>query len=211
MENIFLLFKTIITFFLSLIPTTYVVDFHMIDNITNVQQVIFKNDNEIIFVKDSDILNYNVEERLIRKIGKRNSNDFVGIDDEGNILLCTIEHFLIDSYDDFSTRFTVRNLKEDTEKELEFFETIRPIYMDNEKIVAVTAMDFLKQYQYLIDLNDGSMEEIDIEKKRLPVKIPEGIDVRDIYFLNRNMYVIEDIFGNLYLYKETRKRFFKEL
>ena len=208
MEKILLLIKTFWTFLLSLIPTTYVVDYHIIANITNPQQVVFKNSNEIVLVKDSDILNYDIRQKRLEKIGVREPNDFVGISNDGSIIFCTIEHFIIDSYDDFSTRFTIKKLGDDSEREMKFFETIRPIYMDDEKIIAITAMDFLEQFQYLIDLNDGSMEEIEIEKKRFPVRVPEGIDVKDIHFLNMNMYVVEDVFGNIYLYKEVRKRIF---
>jgi hypothetical protein len=206
MEKIFLIMRALWSFILSLIPTTYVIDFHMISNITNVQQVLFKNRNEIILVKDSDIFLYDVDERNLEKMAERNPNDFIGMDSNGEIILCSIEHFLIDSYDDFSTKFTVKYLSDQSEKEMEFFETIRPIYLDEEKIVAITAMDFLEQYQYLIDLNDGSMEEIVIEKRKFPVRVPESIEVKDIHFLDKDMYVVEDVFGNMYLYREIRKK-----
>jgi hypothetical protein len=210
MERIFLILSTLWSFFLSLIPTTYAVDFHMISNITNVQQVLFKNRNEIVLVKDGDIFLYNVESRELSEVGERDPNDFVGLTSNGEILLCSMEHFLIDSYDDFSTKFTIRNLGEDQGKEMKFFETIRPIYLDEEKIIAVTAIDFLEQHRYLIDLEDGSMEELVVEKKSFGVKVPESIEVKDVHYYNKEMYVLEDVFGNMYLYRETRGKFLKE-
>ena len=205
MENILLILKTFLTFLLSLIPTTYIVDSHMIANVTSPQQVIFKNSNEIVLVKDGEILNYNIKERKFKKIAEREPNDFVGLTSSDVIIICTIEHFIINSFDDFSTKFTIKNLNDNSEKEMKFFETIRPIYMDDEKIIAVTAVAFLKQYQYVIDLNDGSMKEIEFGKKKFPINIPKGINIKEIYFLNNDMYIIEDIFGNLYLRRKIRK------
>ncbi|NLB11901.1 hypothetical protein GX830_00790 [Candidatus Dojkabacteria bacterium] len=199
MGKILSIIKTILVFLLSFFVPLDLDNFHIIANITNPQQVLSKKKNEIVLVKDRDIFLYRIKEKKSEKIAERNPNDFVGISKDGDILLCTIEHFLINSYDDFSTKFTIKNLKDETEKELKFFETIRPIYLDEEKIIAVTAEDFLEQHQYLIRLSDGYMQESYMEKRKFPVKIPEDFDLKNLYYLKDGVYILEDIFGNLYL------------
>lgn len=199
MGKILSIIKTILVFLLSFFVPLDLDNFHIIANITNPQQILSKKKNEIVLVKDRDIFLYRIKEKKSEKIAERSPNDFVGISKDGDILLCTIEHFLINSYDDFSTKFTIKNLEEGTEKELKFFETIRPIYLDEEKIIAVTAEDVLEQHQYLIRLSDGYMQESYMEKRKFPVKIPEDFDLKNLYYLKDGVYILEDIFGNLYL------------
>ena len=199
MGKILSIIKTILVFLLSFFVPLDLDNFHIIANITNPQQILSKKKNEIVLVKDRDIFLYRIKEKKSEKIAERNPNDFVGISKDGDILLCTIEHFLINSYDDFSTKFTIKNLEEGTEKELKFFETIRPIYLDEEKIIAVTAEDVLEQHQYLIRLSDGYMQESYMEKRKFPVKIPEDFNLKNLYYLKDGVYILEDIFGNLYL------------
>lgn len=201
MTIIYQLIKIIHTFLLTLIPPWYKVDFHAIANITNPQQVIFKNRDEIILIQDSDILIYHIAERRIEKIGEREPNDSVGVSSNGNIILCSIEHFLINSYDEYSTKFTIKELEGDSKKEMEFFETIKPIYLDEKRIIAVTAMDFLQQHQYEINLSNGDMKEEIFQKEKVAVRIPKGFNLKNAYLFNKDMYVMEDIFGNLYLYR----------
>jgi hypothetical protein len=198
----------IVNFFLSIIAKITVnmiipeesVNVNMVANITNPQQVIWKSSDEIIFVTDEDIWEYMVSEDSSSHVGKREGNEFVGIGEEGEILLCSIEHFTISSYDEFSTRFVVKGLNNEEEREMYFFETIRPIYLDDEKIVAITAVDFLETHFYEIDIKSGEMKEIEEPKGNIaPVYIPEDIDVKEIYFEENWGYVIEDVFGNLYL------------
>jgi hypothetical protein len=193
MGKILSIIKTILVFLLSFFVPLDLDNFHIIANITNPQQVLSKKKNEIVLVKDRGIFLYRIKEKKSEKIAERNPNDFVGISKDGDILLCTIEHFLINS------KFTIKNLKDETEKELKFFETIRPIYLDEEKIIAVTAEDFLEQHQYLIRLSDGYMQESYMEKRKFPVKIPEDFNLKNLYYLKDGVYILEDIFGNLYL------------
>ena len=201
MTTIYQLIKIIYTFLLTLIPPWYKVDFHAIANITSPQQVIFKNRDEIILIQDSDILIYHIAERKIEKVGEREPNDFVGVSSDGDIILCSIEHFLINSYDEYSTKFTIRKSGGEIEKEMEFFETIKPIYLDEKRIVAVTAMDFLQQHQYEINLSNGEMKEEIFQKEKVAVRIPKNFNLKNTYLFNKDMYVIEDVFGNLCLYR----------
>jgi len=201
MEKVLLLITTFLSSFLGHIA---VIDFHMVDNITNPQQVLWKNENSLLFVIDGDIWEYSIESRKKSWVGRRKPNEFVGIDSNDNILLCEFEHYIIYSPDEFSTKFTVT--RDDVISEFYFFETIRPIYLDEEKVIAVTAMDFLEQYQYLIDLEEGSIREIEIENRGFPVRVPKSIEVKDVHFLNKDIYVVEDVFGNIYLYRETREK-----
>jgi hypothetical protein len=182
-----------------IIPEEFV-DINMIANITNPQQVIWRSSDRIIFVTDEDIWEHVVSENNSIHIGKRKPNEFVGLDVDGSILLCEIEHYIISSPDEFSTKFVVKDYNKDEEIEMSFFETIRPIYLDSEKILAVTAVDFLERHFYEIDIKTGEMKEIEEPKSKItPVYIPEDIEVKEIYSGEDGRHVIEDIFGNVYL------------
>jgi len=174
--------------------------FSPIEGISNVQQGIWVNEKEIVFVKDSEILLYNIEDREKKYLTEREGNEFVGIGRDG-VLLCSIEHYEIQSLNEFSTVFKIYNKQRDDTKELKFFETIRPIYMNDEVIIAVTALDFLEEHFYKINIESGKYEEIEIEKKKYNIKIPKGFQMKKAFIRNQNKYIIEDMFGNLYIYK----------
>jgi hypothetical protein len=157
----------------------------LIPNIVNPQQVIWKDMDHVIFVKDADIFEYNTVEKKLENIGTRKPNEFVGLDGNKNIVLCGIEHFLINSKDEFSTIFTING------KELKFFPTIRPISLDSDTILAVTALDFLEQHYYEISIANGEMKEID--------------QTKDIEY--QTLYVQKDFLGNVYLNYDTRELF----
>lgn len=188
-----------INFLLTLFSTKEVVEIKIIENITNPQQVIWKNDNSILFVTDTNLWEYVISEDITTHITTREPNEFVGLDSNGDIVLCGIEHYTISSYDEFSTKFTVKDKL--TKKELYFFETIRPIHLDDEKIIAVTALDFLETHYYEIDITSGDKKEIKKpKKKKYALDIPHYIEFKKGYVRNEQRYVIEDIFGNLYIY-----------
>jgi hypothetical protein len=158
-------------------------------NITAPQQIIWVNTYDVVFVKDEYILEMDLITKKIKEIGKRVPNDFVGIDTDGDIALCTIEHFLITSKDQYSTIFKVNG------KELRFFPTIRPISFKGDNITAVTALDFLEQHYYEITISTGEIKEIDK---------PEEIK-------NKDLYIEEDMFGNIYLNCNIRSLFLKAI
>lgn len=126
----------------------------LVPNITNPEQVILEDIGHVILVKDENILEYDILKDEMRKIGVRKVNEFVGLGKDGNLVLCEINHFVINSYDDFSTVFRVNG------KELKFFPTIRPISLRGDVIIAKTALDFLEQHYYEIHISDGSIKEI---------------------------------------------------
>lgn len=174
--------------------------FSPIEGISNVQQGIWVNEKEIVFVKDSKILLFNIENKEKKYLAERKGNEFVGIGRDG-LLLCSIEHYEIQSMNEFSTIFKIYNKQRDNTKELKFFETIRPIYMNDELIIAVTALDFLEEHFYKINIENGKYEEIEIERKKYNVKIPKGFQMKKAFIRNQNKYIVEDLFGNLYIYK----------
>jgi hypothetical protein len=177
----------------------------MIGNITNPQQVIWVSDDITIFVTDGDIWEYSISQDTIKNIGTRKSNEFVGVDlskqASKELIFCQIEHFVISSYDEFSTKFTLSRESEEEKKEFYFFETIRPIYIDEEKIIAVTAMDFLQEHFYTININTGEFREVENPKKKgFKLYVPEEIDFKNAYVRDSERYIIEDVFGNLYVF-----------
>lgn len=157
----------------------------LISNIVNPQQVLWRDMDHVVFVKDADIFEYNIVEKTLKNVGTRKHNEFVGLDENRDIILCGIEHFIINSKEEFSTVFTIHG------KELEFFPTIRPISLKGNTIIAVTALDFLEQHYYEISIDSGEMKEIDQPK--------------DIEY--QTLYVQKDILGNMYLNYDTRELF----
>ena len=140
---------------------------YMLPNIVEVQQVIELVPQKVLLVNEKDILQLDVLSKDIKKLGERGGNEFVGYDN--GLLFCRIEHYIIDSEDEFSTKFTVLDEERDVVKEFQFFETIRPLYLDNNMIVATTAVDFLEKHFYKISVESGEMEEIfldDLVRKR---------------------------------------------
>ena len=160
---------------------------YMLPNIVDVQQIIEIAHSRVLLVNEGDILQVDVLGRKVKKVGERNGNEFVGYDN--GLLFCRIEHYIIDSEDEFSTKFTVLDEERDVVKEFQFFETIRPLYLDNNMIVATTAVDFLEKHFYKISVESGEMEEIFL----------------DDLVRKRNVTTIrEDVFGNVWVSYSTR-------
>ena len=174
-------------------------EFREIENITSPQQVIWRDDNRILFVLESNLLEYNIVEDTLLDIGERKPNQFVGISKDDEIILCDIEHYMISSHDEFSTKFKVEIPKE-KKKELYFFETIRPVYINEERIIAITALDFLEKNYYRIDIESGEKKQITpLKKVKRRILIPKEVQFKKAYIRNKDRYVVEDIFGNIYL------------
>ena len=176
--------------------------FFLVEGITSPQQVLIPNQKSILFVQDEQIVQYDLDRRKYEKIGERKQNELVGIGGNGELLFCEFEHFTIYSEDEFSSIFRVKNLEGEIEKELKFFETIRPVYMNDRYIIAVTAVDFLEQHTYRIEVDSGEKKEIFVPRKQLfRPDIPKDILIRNIYEHERKVYLIEDLFGNVYIYR----------
>lgn len=175
-------------------------EFREIANITNPQQVIWRDDNRILFVLEDELLEYRVDEDTVTNVGKREPNQFVGIGKDDEIIFCDIEHYIISSPKEFSTKFTIR-IPNKEDKELYFFETIRPLNINGEEIIAVTALDFLEQNFYKIDIESGDKKQIPpIKKEKRTVSVPKDIQYNKAYIRDEKRYIVEDIFGNVYLF-----------
>lgn len=177
MKTFFLLFSLLIS------GETYT---RLIPNITNPEQVIWEDMGHVIFVKDENIFEYDILKDGMTKVGERKVNEFVGMGEDGNLVLCEINHFIVNSKDEFSTVFMVNG------KELKFFPTIRPISLRGDIIVAKTALDFLEQHYYEIHISDGSMKEIP-----RPTGIKSGLEI------------YEDIAGDVFIRLDLRNIFYE--
>jgi hypothetical protein len=176
--------------------------FREIENITNPQQVIWRDDNRILFVLEEKLLEYSVEEETLTEVGQRGPNEFLGIGKNGEIIFCGIEHYIISSPDEFSTKLTVK-FPNKKDNELYFFETIRPLDINEERIIAVTALDFLEKNFYKIDIENGDKKQVPpLRKVKRKVLVPKDIQFKKAYVRNRERYVVEDIFGNVYLFTQ---------
>lgn len=191
--------NTLVKILSSIILST---QFFLVEGITSPQQVLIPNQESILFVQDDQIVQYDLDRRKYEKIGERKQNELVGIGGNGELLFCEFEHFTIYSEDEFSSIFKIKNSKGDIEKEFKFFETIRPVYMNEEYVIAVTAVDFLEQHTYRIERESGNKKEIFVPRKQIfRPNIPEYILIKNIYEYERKVYVIEDLFGNVYIYR----------
>ena len=179
MKTFFLLFSLLIS------GETYT---RLIPNITNPEQVIWEDMGHVIFVKDENIFEYDILKDGMTKVGERKLNEFVGMGEDGNLVLCEINHFIVNSKDEFSTVFNVNG------KELKFFPTIRPISLEGDIIIAMTAMDFLEQHYYEISIARGEIKEI---------QEPNSSNDSG----NKAIYIEVDDWGDVYLNYDTRKLF----
>jgi hypothetical protein len=175
-----------------------------IADITSPQQVIWRDDNRILFVLEDKLLEYSLDDDTLIEIGKREPNQFIGIGRDDEIIFCKIEHYIISSSDEFSTKFTVE-LPNEENKELYFFETIQPLDINGQRIIAVTALDFLEKNFYIIDIENRKSRQIaPLKKVKRTVFVPKDIQFKKAYVRNKERYVVEDLFGNVYLFiKET--------
>jgi hypothetical protein len=196
---------TILSFIVPFLPSsiqeslTLKREFREIENVTRPQQVIWGDDNRILFVLEDELLEYRVDEDTVTEIGEREPNQFIGIGRDDEIIFCDIEHYMISSPDEFSTKFTVR-IPNKKEKDLYFFETIRPLDINGERIMAVTALDFLEKNFYSIDIDNGEKKQMpQLKKVKRTVLVPKDIQFKKAYIRNRERYVVEDVFGNVYL------------
>jgi hypothetical protein len=196
---------TILSFIVPFLPSsiqeslTLKREFREIENVTRPQQVIWGDDNRILFVLEDELLEYRVDEDTVTEIGEREPNQFIGIGRDDEIIFCNIEHYIISSPDEFSTKFTVR-FPDNKYKDLYFFETIRPLDINGERIMAVTALDFLEKNFYSIDIDNGEKKQMpQLKKVKRTVLVPKDIQFKKAYIRNRERYVVEDVFGNVYL------------
>lgn len=152
----------------------------LLPNINSIDQIIYINEYKYIIVEDENIFEFNAFKRGFKKISEREVNEFVGIGNKG-LIFCNIEHFLIYSEDEYSTKFTIMDNNRNIVKELKFFETIRPLYINDKYIYAITALDFLEQHTYIIDIQNESLTEVKTFLTRI----------------NRSVHFRRDMFGNV--------------
>jgi len=175
-------------------------ELEVIDNISSPHQVQWISNEDLLIVKEKDIFKYNIYSKNLEKIGEREPNSFVSLDSKGELIFCEFEHFIINSPDEFSTIFRIKNSKEEVIKEIKIFETIRPIRMNESIIIAVTAVDFLEEHYYKIDIESEQKEEIAAPNREMSLDIPKYIDARRVFVKDKDLYIIEDMRGNLILY-----------
>ncbi len=149
---------------------------YTLPNVSDVDQIIYINEYTYLIVDDENIFELNVLRDSFEKIGQRKADEFVGYDN-GGLIYCKIEHFLIYSENDFSTKLTVFDSNRNVVKELRYFETIRPIYIDDKYIYAVTALDFLEQHRYFINIQDGILNEREDYPKRVSRLVTFNTDI----------------------------------
>jgi hypothetical protein len=72
--------------------------------------------------------------------------------------------------------------------------------INGERIMAVTALDFLEKNFYSIDIDNGEKKQMpQLKKVKRTVLVPKDIQFKKAYIRNRERYVVEDVFGNVYL------------
>ena len=102
--------------------------FFNIPNISSPQQVFWMDLENIVLVKDMDVFVFNTKSKNIEKVFERNKNEFVGFNSKHGLLVCSFEHFIIDSYDEFSTSLTFLDVDRNILSKVDVFETVRPFF-----------------------------------------------------------------------------------
>lgn len=174
--------------------------YQLIDEINAPHQIEWISDEELLIVKEKHIFKYDIYSKSIERVGEREPNSFVGLETNGKLIFCEFEHFLINSPEEFSTIFRIKDENGNLRKEIKIFETIRPIQMDEKEIIAVTAVDILEEHFYKINIDSEEKVEIPSPIKKYNLNIPKYFDVRRVFVRDKNLYLIEDMKGNLILY-----------
>lgn len=155
-----------------------------VNGIVSPQQILQKDTQTLVFVDDGKIYELNLLSQELIFENEIQPNVFVGINEEGDLQYCEIAHFIIHSKEEFSTMFKVNG------EQFSFFETIRPISWEGDRMIAVTALDFLEQHYYEIDTNTGEYHEV----PHPPFELHDS-----------DLVVKEDVFGNMSVsYSPTR-------
>ncbi len=162
-------------------------DRFLVAGIRNPQQVLWRKEYEVILVQDMDMFRLNILTREQQEIGERQPNEFVGLNSNGELMFCEIQHFLIQERDEYSTIFKIYDQERNLVKELKFFETIRPLNLFDNNIVAVTALDFLETHYYDISIQSGEYKE------------------REEWLETESEMLEIDTFGNVYITLERTK------
>jgi hypothetical protein len=122
----------------------------------------------------------------------------VGIADNGELIYCRFTHSLIQSYDEYSTTFEILDSNRTVINTYKFFETIRPLEINSQTISAKTAVDFLEEHYYEINIKNGDYEEIEKPEEN-KIYINLDLDWKKIYLYNQRM-IIQDQEGNLFAF-----------
>ena len=136
--------------------------FYKIPNINSPQQVLWRDTENIVIVDDANIYSFNLKYRILEEIGTREPNELVGLDSNLDLIYCSFKNFLIYSYDEFSTKFQILDKNKEVVKEFEYFETIRPIFLLGDILIATTSYPFLEEHFYLIHISTGIRDEIPV-------------------------------------------------
>ncbi len=177
----------------------------LIEGINSPDQIQWISDNEVLMVKNQDIYIYNIYSKSFIKLGERKPNSLVGLGLNNRLLFCEFEHFIIHSPEEFSTIFRIKDSEGNLKKELKIFETIRPIFINEEEIFAMTAVDFLEEHYYKINIETEEKIEIENPIEESTLDIPKYIDLRRAFLRNKDMCIIEDMMGNILLYSTIIK------
>lgn len=173
----------------------------IIENISFPEQIIWLSENNILIVQGENILEYDISKKKLVEKATKDINEFVGIDESFNILLCEVEHFTIKSKDEFSTIFKLKNLSQEIVKEFKIFETVKPLFISKKKIIATTAFDFLEEKFFEIDVESGVKKEIEEPKTKIIHGSSNHTILKKAFIKDHKNYALVDIFGNVYIYR----------
>lgn len=172
----------------------------VIEGVKSPHYIEWISDNTILIVKNQNILKYDIHTKSFEKLGEREEDIFVGLDADGDVILCEAKHFLILSPDDFSTILTLRDINGNFIKELKIFDTVRPISASGGDIITANFMPFQEEEYFKINIETGEKTKIEKPIDEFPTHLPEDIEMKRVFKRNENLYLIENTDGDLILY-----------
>lgn len=174
-------------------------EWYLLESVVNIDQVIWLDDSHTYIVSEEKVLLVDLRNGSRVESGERGVNELVGIDKEGDLLYCRFENFSISKIGEYSTYAKIYNGGRELIKEFKFLETLRPILLYDTKLVLVTALDILEERYFEADLGDGTYKEIPVKFRDFNVYIPKGMQVKEVYYRSNDRYIVEDLFGNVYV------------
>ncbi len=187
---------------------------HRIEEVKNPEQVFWHNNN-LLVVKNSKIYELNLEERVLEDFGIIDKDEVLG-EMNGDLVFMKFQNHIIQSPEEKATDIKILNMGREEVFSESFHETIKPVSIKKDFLIAEDNYLNSPQRTYKINLETGEIEQFEIEddfeirgeetteivkKDKVLFNIPKMNDITS-FSLNGNLekVAVVDIEGNIWIY-----------
>lgn len=185
-----------------------------IEEVTNPQQI-FWYKNNLLVVKNSKIYELDLEERILQDFGIIDKDEILG-EMDGDLVFMKFQNHIIHSPEEKATDIEILDMKREEVFSESFHETIKPVNIKKDFLIAEDNYLNSLQRTYKINLETGEIEHFEIEDDfeiqgeetteilkgdKILFNIPKMNDITS-FSLNGNLekVAVVDIEGNIWIY-----------